>query len=1111
MTITLCVTQAWSQGDVFPVVQWGSYYSEKLLDNLSEVARYPDGGFVTVGTTSPTGQAGATVPMITRFRADGTKEWVRIMDGTCEFVTGIVVDKVGDIYICGTTSATTGIATSDAHQPSNAGRMDGFVAKIDARGQVVWSTYFGGSDGDVLHGLAFTDRGDLIAVGGTRSSGLATTGAYQERFGGLQDGLITQWSTAGVLISCTYFGGPSDDIATAVVVDGRSIIYVTGSTLSTTGIATSGAAQETRSGSGDMFLVSFFSLGAVQWSTYVGGDGTESARDLTYADGHLYLCGSTNSATGIAFPGAFDETLGGSQDALLLCYADNGQKAWGTYLGGADSDDAFSVITSLDGVVVAGFTRSTADIASTGAHQEASGGETDAVIWSFSEFGERRWSTYYGGEDIELVGDIGEIMPEDYILVGITRSTNDIAFNAPVQLEISEPPAGFTMRLRVCEAPSPSINGADSVCLDGQDRQYSTPLIAGNTYRWQPPRTGIAVSPVDTNTVTIRWSTPGTDTLWVYETSAAGCMRATRRIIVIEANVDATVVSSTGSFTACDGESITLTVKDSTASYLWSTGETTRSITLRASDTVSVTVRRGSCSQIAKGIIVTFTDAVVVTVSTNTGDTVLCDTDALVLAADGTFSALEWSTGETDKQITVTAPGRYFAKATNGVCTAISDTITVVRRDRPQPSITGPAVVCVADPESSAFSVTAAIGDIVRWDSPRLGTPLSSLDESQLLVQWTSAGTDTIRVTVSAGAGCDGTTTHVVTVLDTVACREARVIDVSDVDFGALPVDSLINANGGHVSEVIVVNISSSDISLDSASVTSAFSIPEQFPRLLRPGDTSRITIRFRPTDVVSYTGIISMYTSAITATATARGTGRALAADERVTEVLLQPDRLEVAPGDTFTVILALGEERPTPTTSTQYEATMQWDGRVLELISTPEVFFRTSGREDNYFTAKVPEGERQADQRELIRIPFRAKLADVDSTVIVFSGATAFRWKDDTKAFPSCRDSVIAVRICREGGERFITKRALATIIAVTPHPVSAETQITINTTAPANLSIDVIDPLGGVVRRQALGRVATGETIVPLDLSSLPPGPYVIRVLDGWRGDARTILRQ
>ena len=188
-----------------------------------------------------------------------------------------------------------------------------------------------------------------------------------------------------------------------------------------------------------------------------------------------------------------------------------------------------------------------------------------------------------------------------------------------------------------------------------------------------------------------------------------------------------------------------------------------------------------------------------------------------------------------------------------------------------------------------------------------------------------------------------------------------------------------------------------------------------------------------------------------------------------------------------------------------------MQWDSRVLEIVSTPEVFFRTTGREDNYFTAKVPEGTREPGQTELIRIPFRAKLADVDSTVLVFSGATAFRWKDDTKAYPACRDSVVNIRICREGGERLLTKRGSINIQGIAPHPAGDQASVVFSATQPVSATLQIVDPLGTVLQSRQLTITHAGPQSILIDLQDLPSGPFMVRILDGWRDATDMFIKQ
>ena len=110
-----------------------------------------------------------------------------------------------------------------------------------------------------------------------------------------------------------------------------------------------------------------------------------------------------------------------------------------------------------------------------------------------------------------------------------------------------------------------------------------------------------------------------------------------------------------------------LTASGYTGTLLWSTGETTGSITVTAPGTYTVTQTVNGCtsatgSAIADPKIVP--DAPVVDVVDNCGSS--------VLTASGYTGRLLWSTGETTPSITVTTGGTYTVTQTVNGCTSLS-------------------------------------------------------------------------------------------------------------------------------------------------------------------------------------------------------------------------------------------------------------------------------------------------------------------------------------------------------------------------------------------------------------------------------------------------------
>ncbi len=132
----------------------------------------------------------------------------------------------------------------------------------------------------------------------------------------------------------------------------------------------------------------------------------------------------------------------------------------------------------------------------------------------------------------------------------------------------------------------------------------------------------------------------------------------------------------------CDeGWELDLAVPLGFNSYLWSTGDTTNSITVTEPGTYSIIVE-SDCE--------TFTDEVTITIDPNLNsninlgeDRILCPVagiDQILLSTDIALPNYNWSTGETTSSIIVTEPGTYWVSSTL-LCSQPSDTLRVTLCD----------------------------------------------------------------------------------------------------------------------------------------------------------------------------------------------------------------------------------------------------------------------------------------------------------------------------------------------------------------------------------------------------------------------------------------------
>jgi hypothetical protein len=154
----------------------------------------------------------------------------------------IAVDGSGDAYVTGGTSSTNFPTTAGAFQTSLRGTQNAFVTELNVTGTaLVYSTYLGGNGSDSARGIALDSFGDAYVTGSTSSTNFPTTaGAYQTT----GTVFVTKLNALGTgLIYSTYFGGSNGDLGTGIAVDSSGNAYITGDTWSFDLPTTPGAFQ----------------------------------------------------------------------------------------------------------------------------------------------------------------------------------------------------------------------------------------------------------------------------------------------------------------------------------------------------------------------------------------------------------------------------------------------------------------------------------------------------------------------------------------------------------------------------------------------------------------------------------------------------------------------------------------------------------------------------------------------------------------------------------------------------------------------------------------------------------------------------------------------------
>ena len=406
----------------------GNVYMVGTTNSNSDIATVGAHQTICAGGDTIGGFSG-TDAFLVKFNSSGVRQWATYYGGSeWDYGTSCAIDASGNIYMIGSTSSTSGIATAGAHETTV---NDGFLVKFNSSGVRQWGTYFEGNGN-----ACTTDAsGNVYIVGLTNStSGIATAGAHQTVMSGSGDAFLVKFNSSGVKQWGTYFGGASSGASgmekgISCATDALGNVYMVGQTPSTSGIATTGAHQTIYGGgSCDAFLVKFNSSGVMQSGTYYGGAGVDIGYSCaTDATGNVYLAGDTQqeflpASSGMTTIGAHQSAYGGGySDGFLVKFDSNGLRQWGTYYGGSLLDVSFSCATDASGnVYMSGNTQSSAGIATSGAHQTTL---NDAFLVSFNSSGVRQSGTYYGGIKNVCTSDASG----NVYMTGYTQSNSGIA------------------------------------------------------------------------------------------------------------------------------------------------------------------------------------------------------------------------------------------------------------------------------------------------------------------------------------------------------------------------------------------------------------------------------------------------------------------------------------------------------------------------------------------------------------------------------------------------------------------------------------------------------------------------------------------------------------
>ena len=172
-----------------------------------------------------------------------------------------------------------------------------------------WIVEADGSGSDQLAGLGTDAQGNIYLAGTTQSPNFQVKAAVQNHLAGGSDVFVTKLDPSGNIVYSTYFGGSGGDAATAMTVDSHGSVYVTGTTSSndfptTPGVYSSSVPPPSGGGAFITFLFKLNPDGSVGYATYFSNSLTPPNAIAVDSAGSAYLAGLSYGGL-VTTPGAY--------------------------------------------------------------------------------------------------------------------------------------------------------------------------------------------------------------------------------------------------------------------------------------------------------------------------------------------------------------------------------------------------------------------------------------------------------------------------------------------------------------------------------------------------------------------------------------------------------------------------------------------------------------------------------------------------------------------------------------------------------------------------------------------------------------------------------------
>ncbi len=320
--------------------------------------------------------------------------------------------KIAILLIIGLLFTSAAYAASVPVAEYSDGGQEAFLAATYGKGAFFLTGYSYGqypafaslADGNFSTKMIPTSNASLgTAITHTKDGKLAIAGITADKAGN-EDIFFMLLDTSGKVLDFRTYGGDGTDEPRAIINAPDGGFYIVGLSNSTSGGIICNL------GGYDGLLIKLSDSGSLQWWKCYGGNKDDELNDIWYADGTLWMVGSTFSYGK------------GLSDVMLIKAQTDGTTIWKKFFGGTDFERGYSIAYKARNIFVAASSASE-DIA-----KNSITGTYDGWIIKLDKNGNIIWQKAIGGENDD---ELYQIRPTFLGLIATGYTTSSRKYKTP--------------------------------------------------------------------------------------------------------------------------------------------------------------------------------------------------------------------------------------------------------------------------------------------------------------------------------------------------------------------------------------------------------------------------------------------------------------------------------------------------------------------------------------------------------------------------------------------------------------------------------------------------------------------------------------------------------